>query len=139
MDEDVDRRARLFRAIEIQPLDVGAAVAVPLGRADALSHQLARIGEPREDLVAIGRVDRLVVRVIERLLVVVEEYLRHKIRFYGDRRESFGRALFLLPALALSALAALGRGKARREFPHAEPEHGRRVPARSLMHAGARL
>ena len=52
-----------------------------LRRAQALARDVARLGEAREQLLAVRRVHRLVVCVIEGFLVVVEENTGHGREF----------------------------------------------------------
>ena len=69
--EDADRRVRRPCRINVQAFDGRLAVGEAPGSTQPAAHQLARVREPREDLVAIRRVHRLVVRRVECLLVVV--------------------------------------------------------------------
>ena len=72
VNEDRDRRVRLWRAINIEPFDRRRAV----GEAQRLAEPRQRrgaVGEPPlADLVAVRRVDDLVVGVVELLLVHIE-------------------------------------------------------------------
>src|SRR5262249_21307644 len=72
VDEDVDRRVRLSGAVDVELLDLGRSVGNAGGSADRGARALA-VGNPAlGDLVAVGRVDDLVVGVVELLLVHVE-------------------------------------------------------------------
>src|SRR5262249_19979079 len=72
VNEDIDRRIRLPGAVDVELLDLGRAVGDALGRTDGGARPLA-VGDPAlGDLLAIGRVDDLIVGVVERLLVHVE-------------------------------------------------------------------
>src|SRR5215468_2019546 len=72
VDEDIDRRVCLPGAVDVELLDLGRAVGDALGRADGGARLLAIGDAPLGDLLAIGRVDDLIIGVIERLLVHVE-------------------------------------------------------------------
>src|SRR5262249_33625393 len=72
MNEDIDRRVRLTGAVDVELLDLGRAVGDALGRADDGARPLAVGDAALGDLLAIGRVDNLVIGVVERLLVHVE-------------------------------------------------------------------
>ena len=72
MDVDIDRRIFSFGLENIQPFDFARAVREALRLAQAAAHKRAVRRQAREDLLAVRRVHRLVVRVVERFLVVVE-------------------------------------------------------------------
>ena len=94
VDEDVHRRIRLLGAVDVELLDLARPVGAALGRADDRA-RLVAVGDPAfGDLLAIGRIDHLVVGVVERLLVHVEpdqrplraRLLRPRGTARGDRR-----------------------------------------------------
>src|SRR5262249_56150374 len=72
VNEDIDRRVRLTGAVDVELLDLGRAIGDALGRADGSARPLAVGDAALGDLLAIGRVDDLIVGVVERLLVHVE-------------------------------------------------------------------
>src|SRR6266508_6773772 len=72
MDEDVDGRVRRLGCEDVEPLDRGRAIGEALGRAEALAHELAVPGKALEDVVEVGRIDQLIIGVVEVLLVHVE-------------------------------------------------------------------
>ena len=72
MNEDIDRRVRLRGAEDVELLDLARPIADALGRAENRPRPLA-VGEPAlDDLGAIGRIDFLVVGVVQGALVHVE-------------------------------------------------------------------
>src|SRR5207244_2205328 len=72
VDEYVDRRVGLARCKEIEFLDLGRAVGKPLRRTEPRPHAVAVELVALVHLVAVRRIDRLVIGVVERLLVHVE-------------------------------------------------------------------
>ena len=72
VDEDINRRVCLPGAVDVELLDLSRAVGDALGRTDGGARLLAVGDASLGDLLAIGRVDDLVIGVIERLLVHVE-------------------------------------------------------------------
>jgi hypothetical protein len=74
--EHDDRRGVAVRPVDVQLLDGGGSVGHALRRAQSLARELARPGQARVDLVAVGRVYRLVVGIVEFLLVVIEKDAR---------------------------------------------------------------
>src|SRR5215831_11636910 len=96
--EDIDRRVRLPGAVDGELLDLGRAVGDALGRADGGARPLAVGDAALGDLLAIGRVDDLIIGVVERLLVHVEpnertlgaRLLRPRGSARGNRRAAGG-------------------------------------------------
>ena len=72
VDEHVDRRVRLGRREHVELLHRGRAVGDTLRRAEPRPHAVAVEHVALVDLIAVRRVDELVVGVVERLLVHVE-------------------------------------------------------------------
>ncbi len=69
MHEHVDRRVRHLRREDIEPLDRGRTIGEALGRPQALAHQLAVADTALQHRLDVGRVDCLVVGLVEVLLV----------------------------------------------------------------------
>jgi hypothetical protein len=82
MDEDEDRRQFASGAVYVQLLDLGRAIWYALGLADPSSCQLAVAVSAVDQLLTIRRVGGLVIRRVERCLIVVEEdprtFIRHR-------------------------------------------------------------
>ena len=98
VDEHMDRRVGALGAIEVELLDRLRAVGDAPRRAEARSRELAVRRIAAQELLQIWRVLRLVVRRIERGLVVVAEHLRS----FGEHRcrgERAGRAGKKIPAV----------------------------------------
>ena len=76
VDEHGHRRPGVARAIDIELLDRRRAVALAQRGTEAHASKFTRLREARHELVAVGRIDRLVVGVVQLLLVVVEENAR---------------------------------------------------------------
>ena len=96
MDEDVHRRIGLLGAIDVELLDLARSVGDALGRPDDRAGLVA-VGDPAlGDLLAIGRIDHLVIGVVERLLVHVEPDQRalraRLLRQRGTARRDGGAA-----------------------------------------------
>src|SRR5437588_527320 len=74
--EDIDRRVRLLGAVDVEPLDFARPIGDALRHADRGAGALAVENAALGDLLAIGRVDDLIVGVVELLLVHVEPHAR---------------------------------------------------------------
>src|SRR5262249_17711123 len=96
VNEDIDRRVRLPGAVDVELLDLARAVGDALGRADGSARPLAVGDAPLGNLLAIGRVDDLIIGVVERLLVHVEPNERtlgaRLLRPRGSARRDGGAA-----------------------------------------------
>ena len=72
MHEHVDGSIRGLGGEDVEGLHRSRAVGEALGRAEALANDLAVADAALEDVIAIGRIDELIVGVVELLLVHVE-------------------------------------------------------------------
>jgi hypothetical protein len=68
-----DRRQFASAAVYVQSLDLGRTIGDALGLTDPLSCQLAVADSAFDQLLTIRRVGGLVIRRVERCLIVVEE------------------------------------------------------------------
>jgi hypothetical protein len=70
------RRQFASGAVYVQLLDLGRAIGDALGLADTMARQFAVADSALDQLLAVRRIDGLVVSRVERCLTVVEEYRR---------------------------------------------------------------
>ena len=96
MHEHVDGSIRGLGGEDVEGLHRSRAVGEALGRAEALANDLAVADAALEDVIAIGRIDELIVGVVELLLVHVEPDSwtlgARLLRQRGATRRSSGRA-----------------------------------------------
>ena len=72
MHEDIDGSVRGLGGEDIEAFHRAGAIGEAPGRAEARAHKLAVAGAALEHVIAVGRIDGLVVGVVELLLVHVE-------------------------------------------------------------------
>ena len=84
MDEDENRCRGACGAVDVEPLDLDRSVSDALGLADTPAHRFAVADPALDQLLAVRRVGRLVIRRVE--CGLFEEYWR---AFFGHRTPLF--------------------------------------------------